>query len=440
MDILVVGGGGREHAICWKLSQSPLARKIYCAPGNPGISSVAECVPIPVADIASLAKFARENSIGLTVVGPEVPLCAGIADSFKEQGLKIFGPGKAAAALEGSKIFSKQFMNRNGIPTAKFNVFENKNEALSHLDANFDPRAGIVVKADGLAAGKGVIVAKTIEDARKAIESCFSGEFGDAGRKVLIEEMLLGEEASILALCDGNCIVPLASSQDHKRAGDGDSGPNTGGMGAYSPAPVVTGSLMAEIDETVLQRFLRGIQEEKLGYCGIIYAGIMVTKKGPMVLEFNVRFGDPETQAVLPRLKSDLLDAMLAAADGRLSGVNLLWDERPSVSVVMVSGGYPGSYKKGFQISGIADAQASGAIVFHAGTSLRDGKIVNSGGRVLAVTALGRDIPDAISKSYKAVSMISWEGEFHRKDIAQRALALGAPEAARPANRQTGKP
>lgn len=422
MKVLVVGSGGREHAICWALSKSSSVKKIYCAPGNAGISSIAKCIDITVEDIAELAKFAKAEIVDFTVVGPEVPLCMGIADHFEGEGLKIFGPKKASAMLEGSKIYSKRFMKKYQIPTAEFEVFEEKKAALDFLKKNFDSSKGVVVKADGLAAGKGVIVAKTLDEAEKAVEDCFSGYFGEAGKKVLIEEMLIGEEASILALCDGKTIIPLASSQDHKRVGDGDTGPNTGGMGAYSPAPIVSGQLMEEIKRTILTPFLLGLNAEGLSYCGIIYAGIMVTEIGAKVLEFNVRFGDPETEAILPRLKSDLAKVMLSTIEQKLSGLLLEWDERAAVSVVMASAGYPGTYKKGYEISGVSDAENEGAIVFHAGTKLKDDKIINSGGRVLVVTALGSNISEAIENSYKAVSKIKWDGAFYRKDIGQKAL------------------
>ncbi|HRR06798.1 MAG TPA: phosphoribosylamine--glycine ligase, partial [Victivallales bacterium] len=420
MRVLVVGGGGREHAICWALAKSKIVDKLFCAPGNAGIKKIAECIDIQVEDIKSLAKFAKENFIDFTVVGPELPLCLGISDLFKENNLKIFGPEKNSAKLEGSKIFAKKFMKKYSIPTADFNVFDDRNKAINFLEDIFSSKKGIVIKADGLAAGKGVIIANTLEEAKEAVELCFGGQFGDAGRKILIEEMLYGEEASILALCDGKTIIPLASSQDHKRVGDGDSGPNTGGMGAYSPAPIVTEKLMAQIEKNIFDRFLRGIKSENMSYCGIIYAGIMVTNKGPMVLEFNVRFGDPETQAILPRLKTDLGELILRAIEQNLSGVNLIWEKHPAVSVVMASAGYPGTYQKGFEIDGLDDAENDGAIVFHAGTSFKDGKIVTSGGRVLAVTALGNTIEEAIEKSYNAVSKIKWKGCFYRKDIAKK--------------------
>lgn len=421
MNILVIGSGGREHTIVWKLSQSPLVDKIFCAPGNAGISRDAECVEINVEQLDELAEFAEKNNIDLTVVGPEVPLCAGIADVFSRKGLKVFGPSARAAQLEGSKAFSKDFMRKYGIPTAAYGTFSNKPDAENFIRKNITDK-GIVVKADGLAAGKGVIVAENEKQAIDALDLCFSGTFGKAGETVLIEELLTGEEASILALTDGETIIPLASSQDHKRAFDGDEGPNTGGMGAYSPAPVVTDEVFKQISDEVLNKFLQGLKQEGLDYKGIIYAGIMLTQSGPKVLEFNVRFGDPETQAVLMRLKSDLADVMNKTAEGRVSEINLEWRDEPAVCVVMASGGYPAEYSKGHEITGIDEAEKTGAVVFHAGTSLKDGKIVNSGGRVLGVTALGTDIAEAVKNAYKAVEKINWKDCRYRKDIAFRAL------------------
>jgi phosphoribosylamine--glycine ligase len=423
MKVLVVGSGGREHAICWKLLQSDSVKKLYCAPGNAGIAKDAETVNIAVDDLNGLADFAIENGIDFTVVGPEVPLCAGIVDVFKEKKLAVFGPSKDGAQLEGSKTFAKDFMNEYNIPTADSAWFEAKEGALGYIEEKFAEGAkGIVVKADGLAAGKGVVVAMSKEEALNAVKECFAGAFGSAGTRVLIEECLFGEEASILALTDGKTIIPLASSQDHKRLMDADEGPNTGGMGAYSPAPVVDDALMNEVNEKVLKNFLRGIQDKGLYFRGVIYAGIMTTEKGPKVLEFNVRFGDPETQAVLMRMKSDLAEAMLKTSQGKLDEVKLEWHDEPAVCVVMASGGYPGSYEKGYEITGLGEAAQTGAVVFHAGTSEKDGKIVNTGGRVLGVTAKGSDIKDAISNAYKAVEKISWTDVFYRKDIAAKAI------------------
>ena len=377
---------------------------------------------LPAGDIQAVADVAAEHQIDLVVVGPELPLCQGVADAVRAAGIPVFGPSKDAARLEGSKDFSKKFMVKYGIPTAAYASFTDKESALEYVRKEYDAGRGVVVKADGLAAGKGVIVAACRKDAEDAVEECFGGAFGTAGSVVVIEELLIGEEASILALADGKTVIPLVSSQDHKRLLDDDKGPNTGGMGAYSPAPVVTDALMKEIDEKVLQRFLKGVREEKLDYRGIIYAGIMVTKDGPKVLEFNVRFGDPETEAILPRLESSLADVLMKTAQGRVSEINMKWSEKPSVCVVMASEGYPGTLRKGFEITGIEDAEKDGAIVFHAGTSVRDGKIVNSGGRVLVVTADGEQVTDAIAKAYEAVAKIHWTGVQYRHDIAKRAV------------------
>ncbi len=416
MKVLVVGGGGREHALVWKLQQSPQVEQVFCAPGNPGMKGV---TAVPVADLDELADFASREGIELTMVGPEAPLCAGIVDIFRAKGLRIVGPNQVAAQLEGSKSYAKDFMARHGLPTAACGVFTAAEPALAYLREQGAP---IVVKADGLAAGKGVIVATTLAEAEEAVRDCFSGRFGDAGARVVIEECLFGEEASILALTDGKTIVPLASSQDHKRLGDGDTGPNTGGMGAYSPAPVVTEALWETVNREVLGRFLAGCQADGLDFHGVIYAGIMVTENGPKVLEFNVRFGDPETQAVLMRLDSDLAEALVATADGCLDQVQLVWSAEPAVCVVMASGGYPESYAKGLPITGIDEAEANGAVVFHAGTKLVDGQLVNNGGRVLGVTARGTDLRAAVDRAYQAVACISWQDVQYRHDIAHRAF------------------
>ena len=422
MKVMVLGGGGREHAICLGLKRSPEVTKLYCSPGNPGIAQIAECIGLPSGDGKAVADFAEDNGIDLLVVGPELPLCQGVADAVRARGIPVFGPSKAAARLEGSKDFSKQFMVKYGIPTAAYASFTVKERALEYIRAEYAAGRGVVVKADGLAAGKGVIVASCLEEAEKAVEECFGGAFGAAGNVVVVEELLVGEEASILALADGNTVTPLVTSQDHKRLLDGDKGPNTGGMGAYSPAPVVTDALMREINETILQRFLKGIQAEKLDYRGIIYAGIMVTKSGPKVLEFNVRFGDPETEAILPRLESSLADVLMKTALGKVSEIQMKWSSKPSVCIVMASEGYPGSLRKGFEITGISEAEKDGVIVFHAGTAEKDGTLVNAGGRVLVVTADGNTMTEAIEKAYAGVAKIHWAGVQYRHDIAQRAV------------------
>ncbi len=417
MNVLVIGKGGREHALVWKLAQSPLVETVFCAPGNPGMHS-ARCVDISGSE--PCAKFAIEHDVGLTVVGPEAPLCEGIVDLFRARGLKIFGPNHAAAQLEGSKQFAKQFMIRHRIPTAAAESCDDASAACACIERFGAP---VVVKADGLAAGKGVTVAQTEEEAKAAVREAMTGAFGEAGRRVLIEECLVGEEASIIALVDGKTIVPLASSQDHKRADEGDTGPNTGGMGAYSPAPVVDTAMWRRIQTEVLDRFLAGCEADGLDYRGVIYAGIMITSGGPKVLEFNVRFGDPETQAILPRLRSDLAAAMVAVVEGRLGEVELGWRPEAAACVVLAAGGYPGAYEKGRRIRGIEDAEATGALIFHAGTAVGGGgNIVTAGGRVLGVSALGDDIAAAVRNAYRAVDCISWPNMQFRRDIAHRAI------------------
>lgn len=427
MKILLVGSGGREHALAWKIAQSPKCEKLYAAPGSDGIAKVAERVNIKADDVASLVKFAKEKKIGLTVVGPESPLVAGIVDAFQKEGLKIFGPSKELAALEGSKVFAKEFMKRAGVPTADFRVFDKYEEALKYLDVKKTP---LVIKADGLAAGKGVMVCKSFEDARNALKTIMLDRaFGDSGNKVIIEDCLFGEEASIIVISDGKNVVPLASSQDHKRVFDSDRGPNTGGMGAYSPAPVITDEIFRKIMDTVIRPVMGTLEAEGKPFKGVLYAGIMMTDKGPYVLEFNVRFGDPETQAIMPRLKSDLVDALERAADGRLENYKLEWDKRPCVSVAIASGGYPGDYKKGTEIEGLEEAsKLKDVVIFHAGTKLgrraADGNslFLTNGGRVLNVTSLGYDYQEAIDNCYKAVRMIHFDKMHYRTDIGRRAL------------------
>lgn len=419
MKILVVGGGGREHALVWKLAQSPLAEEIYCAPGNAGIADLAECVNIPAEDVDTLLEFARAEEIGLTVVGPEAPLAAGIVDKFTAAGLKIFGPTQAAALIEGSKALAKEIMEKYNIPTAAYASFTDRAAAEEYIRTQGAP---IVVKADGLAAGKGVVVAMTEQEALDAVADMLSGNaFGSAGAKVVIEEYLEGEEVSVLAFSDGKTVLPMVSAQDHKRVFDGDEGPNTGGMGAYSPAPVYTEELAEQTLRLVLQPAVDGMLAEGREYKGVLYAGLMVTPKGLKVLEFNARFGDPETQAVLMRLESDLVEIMLAVVDGRLDECTLKWSDDAAVCVVVASGGYPGKYEKGQPISGL-DVEYPDTVVFHAGTKFVDQQVVANGGRVLGVTAHGATIAQAIEKAYAAVDGIHYDGCFSRRDIGYRAL------------------
>ncbi len=419
MNILVIGSGGREHALVWKIRQSPRVSQVYCAPGNGGIAGLAECVDIKADDISGLLKFAQERSIDLTVVGPEVPLVMGIVDIFEKAGLKAFGPSKAAACLEGSKAFAKEFMTRHCIPTAEYGSFDDILQGREFLKQCQYP---LVVKADGLAAGKGVIICQDKAEAEEALRSImFDHIFKDAGKRVVIEEFLVGEEASILAVADGNDFIILETSQDHKRIFDNDLGPNTGGMGAYSPAPVVTPVLMGRIAETVIRPVVDGMRRDGVPFKGILYAGVMVTAEGPKVLEFNTRFGDPETQAVLPRLKSDIVDMMLGSVEGRLATMKLEWDSRACVCVVMAAGGYPGDYASGKEIQGLSDV-GDDAVVFHAGTKQEGGRIVSSGGRVLGVTALGQGIAQAIAQAYAAAGKIGFDGVQYRRDIGRKAL------------------
>jgi len=431
MRILLIGSGGREHALAWKIAQSPKCEKLYCAPGSDGMADIAEPVNIKADDITGLLKFAKSKSIDLTVVGPEAPLVAGIVDHFQKEGLKIFGPGKALARLEGSKVFAKEVMKRFGVPTADFKVFEKISDALKYVDGRKGP---LVVKADGLCAGKGVVVCKSSNEAKDSLKKILAeGIFGNAGNRVIIEDCLIGEEASIIVISDGENIVSLASSQDHKRVFDNDKGPNTGGMGAYSPATVITEDLFNMILDKVIYPVIRGLKKEGTPYKGALYAGIMITSQGPYVLEFNARFGDPETQAILPRLKSDLVDVMEKGATGGLKNYILEWDKRPCVSIVMASGGYPGDYENGMEISGLDEAKKlKGVVVFHAGTKLgrrstdEEKLFITNGGRVLDVTALGRTYKDAIDNCYDAVRMIRFDRMHYRTDIARRAL-VGSP-------------
>lgn len=424
MRVLIVGGGGREHTLAWKLVQSPFLERLYCAPGNPGIAGVAECLDFAADDVDGLKKWALQEKIDLTVVGPEAPLVLGLADSFREAGLKVFGPGRAGARLEGSKVWAKQKMKEWGIPSAAFAVFENFEEARSHLARFYG--GPVVIKADGLAAGKGVTVASGLSEAEQALyDIMIEKKFGEAGNRVVIEQCLSGEEVSVLAVTDGKSLVFLPSSQDHKAIYEGDKGPNTGGMGAYSPAPVYTGELARRTEEQVFWPLLKGFNDAGIDFRGVIYAGLMISGDKLNVLEYNVRFGDPEAQALIPRMKSDLLPLLDAAAGGDLKGLDAEWREDPAVCVVLASRGYPGSYEKGFPIDGIdeAEQEAEGRVaVFHAGTAIKDGRLVTKGGRVLGVTAWDENLRRALDRVYGACDKIKFEGAYYRRDIAHRAL------------------
>ena len=421
MKVLVVGGGGREHALVWKIAQSPKVSKVYCAPGNAGISEQATILPIKANDLNGLLEFALKERVDLTVVGPEEPLTKGIVDLFESKGLSIFGSSKKAAEIEGSKAFAKDMMKKYHIPTGSYEIFADPTEAKNYIRKQGAP---IVIKADGLAAGKGVIVCNTFEEAIQWVERVMVEKiFGEAGNRVVIEEYLVGEEASYIAFTDGKAILPMASSQDHKPIFDGDRGPNTGGMGAYSPAPVVTGQVHERIHEKILRPIIQGMGEEGRPYKGVLYAGLMIHDGHPRVLEFNARFGDPETQPVLIRMKGDIIPILEACIKGNLAECKMEWDSRAAVCVVMASKGYPGEYEKGKPISGLKEvSRMEDVFVFHAGTALKDGQIITNGGRVLGVTGLGKDIPRAIDRTYEAVKTISWHGVHYRKDIGQKAL------------------
>ena len=430
MKVLIVGSGGREHALAWKASRSDLTSEIFVAPGNGGTALESDITNVKIAaeDIDGLASFALKNEIDLTIVGPEVPLVLGITDEFKKKGLRCFGPSKDAARLEGSKDFMKDFLSRNNIPTARYKSFTDTNLAKDYVKNHTIP---VVIKADGLAAGKGVIIANSTEEAVEAVEQCMEDkEFGEAGSKVVIEEFLEGEEASFIVLTDGNVILPLASSQDHKARDDGDKGPNTGGMGAYSPAPVVTENLHKKIMDEVIIPTIEGLNKEGMNYCGFLYAGLMIDKnKNIKVLEFNCRFGDPETQPILLRMKSDLINLCFEATEEKLVESEIVWDERVSLGVVMAAGGYPNNYDKGFEISGLLEDEAEDLKIFHAGTSLnKEDKVVTNGGRVLCVTALGSNTKEAKEKAYQRVKSIKWEKAYFRRDIGYRALNREADE------------
>jgi len=423
MKILVIGNGGREHALAWKAAQSPLAETVFVAPGNAGtaLEPALQNVAISPTDIPALLAFARDEKIDLTIVGPEAPLVIGVVDAFRAAGLKIFGPTQAAAQLEGSKAFTKDFLARHKIPTGEYQNFTEVEPALAYVRERGAP---IVIKADGLAAGKGVIVAMTLQEAEDAIQDMLAGNaFGDAGHRIVVEEFLDGEEASFIVMVDGENVLPMATSQDHKRVGDGDTGPNTGGMGAYSPAPVVTDAIHQRVMDEVIWPTVRGMAGEGNVYTGFLYAGLMIDKSGqPKVIEFNCRFGDPETQPIMLRLQSDLVELCLAAVDGRLDEKDSVWDPRPSLGVVLAAGGYPGDYVNGEQIHGLPLEEVADGKVFHAGTTLQDDLVVTNGGRVLCVTALGDDVAAAQKRAYELARPISWKGSFCRSDIGYRAI------------------
>jgi len=423
MKVMVIGGGGREHALAWKAAQSPQVERVFVAPGNAGTAREPKLVNVPVSaeDIPGLLRLAKDENVDLTIVGPEAPLVAGVVDIFQDAGLKIFGPSRDAARLEGSKAFAKDFLQRHAIPTAHYGVFSDINEAIRYIH---DHGAPIVVKADGLAAGKGVILAQTQDEAVAAVKDMLAGNaFGAAGHRVVIEEFLEGEEASFICMVDGANALPMATSQDHKAVGEGDTGPNTGGMGAYSPAPVVTPELHDRVMREVIEPTVRGMALEGMPYTGFLYAGLMIDRNGnPKVLEYNVRFGDPETQPIMLRLQSDLVELCLAAVDGGLEGRSAEWDPRASLGVVMAAGGYPGDYRKGDVIEGLDIPDPEGVKVFHAGTAERDGRVVTNGGRVLCVCALGDTVADAQRRAYERVAQISWPDVYYRRDIGYRAV------------------
>ncbi|MBP1000393.1 phosphoribosylamine--glycine ligase [Serratia fonticola] len=424
MNILIIGNGGREHALAWKAAQSPLADKVYVAPGNAGTALESNLTNVDIAptDIPALVAFAKDNAIDLTIVGPEAPLVIGVVDAFKAAGLKIFGPSQAAAQLEGSKAFTKDFLARHAIPSAAYQNFTEVEPALAYVRSQGAP---IVIKADGLAAGKGVIVAMTLQEAEDAIQDMLAGNaFGDAGHRIVIEEFLTGEEASFIVMVDGENVVPMATSQDHKRVGDGDTGPNTGGMGAYSPAPVVTDEIHQRVMDQVIWPTVRGMAAEGNTYVGFLYAGLMIAEDGqPKVIEFNCRFGDPETQPIMLRLRSDLVELCLAGAEGKLDKKTSEWDERPALGVVLAAGGYPADYRQGDVIHGLPQQEDANGKVFHAGTRMQGNDVVTNGGRVLCVTALGTTVAQAQQLAYQLAEGIQWQDSFCRKDIGYRAIA-----------------
>jgi phosphoribosylamine---glycine ligase len=420
MNILLLGSGGREHALAWKMAASPLTDRLFCAPGNAGIAQEAACSALELTDHAAIIAFCRAHGIDFVVVGPEAPLCAGIVDDLEAAGIKAFGPSRVAAQLEGSKGFTKDLCRVAGIPTAAYERFHAAAEAKAYVRSRGTP---IVVKADGLAAGKGVVVAESIGEAEAAIDMIFGGELGAAGAELVIEDFLSGEEASFFALCDGETALPLASAQDHKRAFDGDKGPNTGGMGAYSPAPIIDAATSARVMAEIIQPTLRAMKAMGAPYKGVLYAGLMITPEGPMLIEYNVRFGDPECQVLMPRLMSDLVPALLASCDGVLKSLDLRWHPQSALTVVMAAKGYPGAYAKGSVIEGLAEAAAvEGVEIFHAGTKQDAGRILANGGRVLNVSALGKTVSEAQARAYAAIARIQWPEGYYRHDIGWRAI------------------
>lgn len=426
MRILVVGGGGREHALCWAISASPLCTKLYCAPGNAGIAQVAECVAVGAEDIPGQVALARRLQVDFVVIGPDAPLVAGMADGFAAAGIKVFGPSKAAAQLEGSKSFTKELCRRHNIPTAAYERFTDLDKAIAYIKAAHLKNGGapIVVKADGLAAGKGVIVAETIDQAIDAVRDMLAGNrFGAAGASVVIEEFMVGEEVSLFALCDGEHVLPLVGVQDHKRAFDGDKGPNTGGMGAYSPVPLLNQAMFDRAMREIVLPTVRGMKAEGLPFKGVLYAGLMIDKNGPRLVEYNCRFGDPECQVMMMRLKSDIVPALIACADGGLKHLDLRWSDQTALTVILATQGYPDAYRNGSEIRGLAEAgKVEGVEIFHAGTKVEGGRILANGGRVLNVTAIAPTVEEARARAYRAVDLIDWPEGFCRRDIAWRAV------------------
>ncbi len=419
MNVLLIGSGGREHALAWKIKQSPLVDRLICAPGNAGMAQIAVCTPLNASDHDAVLALVRAEDIDFVVIGPEQPLIEGIVDRLEAEGILAFGPSQQAAQLEGSKSFTKELCTANNIPTAAYARFTDAAKAKAYLATQAIP---IVIKADGLAAGKGVVIAESLNQAEGAVDEMFAGRFGAAGAAIVIEEFMTGEEASFFALTDGDLILPLVTSQDHKRVGDGDTGPNTGGMGAYSPAPVMTPALIAQTMAEIIEPTVSGLAKIGCPYKGVLYAGLMITNEGPKLIEYNARFGDPETQVLMPRLQSDLVPVLLDIAKGALTTSALQWKPEAAMTVVMAANGYPGSYDKGSEIKGVQAAESGGAIVFHAGTTMDGGKLVANGGRVLNVTALGSTISAAQRSAYEAVDAIDWPGGFCRRDIGWRAL------------------